>query len=134
MTRRRRLLVFGLLAGLLALGIGAWLLSPRTTVITRENAANLRAGMSLAEVEEILGPERDDSTGPTEGEWLAPEAWMLVGGHTSEIGVVWHSWSSDSVLVLVELDAEGRVARIDILPFRRAQESPLAMLRHWLRL
>ena len=55
MTTRRRLMLFGLLAGLLALGAGGWLLWPRTSAITRENAAKIKAGMSLAEVEAILG-------------------------------------------------------------------------------
>jgi hypothetical protein len=62
MTTRRRLLLFGLLAGSLALGTGAWLFWPRPG-ITRENAAKIQVGMTLAEVEAILGgPSRDEST------------------------------------------------------------------------
>ena len=55
MTTRRRLLLFGLLAGLLALGTGVWLLWPRPSAITSENAAKIQVGMTLAEVEVILG-------------------------------------------------------------------------------
>jgi hypothetical protein len=50
MTTRRRLLVFGLLAGLLALGAGVWFL----WMSVESNA--IRPGMTLAEVTEILGP------------------------------------------------------------------------------
>src|SRR5260370_34353920 len=50
MTTRRRLLVFGLLAGLLWLGTGAWFLWESA------DANTIRPGMTLAEVTEILGP------------------------------------------------------------------------------
>jgi hypothetical protein len=61
MTTRRRLLVFGLLATVTGLSVGgSWLLWLRpTTAITRENAAKIKEGMTLAEVEAILGPERN---------------------------------------------------------------------------
>src|SRR5882724_3097118 len=52
MTTRRRLLVFGPLASLLVLGMrSAW---PRTA-ITRANAARVQKGMTLDQVEAILG-------------------------------------------------------------------------------
>jgi hypothetical protein len=65
MTRRaRRMLLFGLPAAVVAVAVSAWLLWPRTA-ITRENADKIRMGMTLAEVEAILGgPARDESTGP----------------------------------------------------------------------
>jgi hypothetical protein len=60
---RRRLLLFGLLAALLVLGAGAWVVWPRMA-ITPENAAKIKQGMTLAEVESILGgAARDESTG-----------------------------------------------------------------------
>jgi hypothetical protein len=64
MTRRtRRLLLFGLPAGLVAAMLAVWLLWPRTA-ITRENADKIRMGMTLAEVETILGGRaRNEATG-----------------------------------------------------------------------
>src|SRR6516162_7726428 len=60
----RRLLLLCLPVSLAALGLAAWLLWPRTA-ITPENAEKVQRGMTLAEVEAILGgPARDDATGP----------------------------------------------------------------------
>src|SRR3954465_7795793 len=62
-VRRRLCIALGLLGCLLIAGCAAWLLSPRTA-ITQENAARIPAGMTLAEVEAILGGAgRDESTG-----------------------------------------------------------------------
>lgn len=64
----RRLLLLALPVGLLVLAIGVGLLWPRTA-ITRENAAKIEPGMTLAEVEAKLGgPARDETTGPVERE------------------------------------------------------------------
>jgi hypothetical protein len=64
---RRRLLLFGLLATIAILAT-VWLLWPRTA-ITRENAAKIQPGITLADVEKLLGcPDRDESTGPLTGE------------------------------------------------------------------
>jgi hypothetical protein len=52
---RRRLLLFGLAAGLIVLAVGNWLLRPRPTAITEENYGAIRVGMTLEEVEAILG-------------------------------------------------------------------------------
>ena len=54
MTARRRLLVFGLLATLTGLGVGVWLLCPRTA-ITWENYVKIQVGMTLAEGKNLLG-------------------------------------------------------------------------------
>jgi hypothetical protein len=58
---RRRIFLFGLLAGVVAMGIGGWLLrSQPRSVITRENAAKLHVGMTLAEVETIRDGQLGD--------------------------------------------------------------------------
>jgi hypothetical protein len=67
MTRSRRLL-FAVAIAALAIGVWlvwlVWLVWPRSG-ITRENAARIQNGMTLEEVEVILGgPARDDATGP----------------------------------------------------------------------
>ena len=115
MTRRtRRLLLFGLPAGL-ALLIVAWLVWPRTA-ITRENAAKIQTGMTLAQVEQLLdGPARNE-----EGPFI--EAW---GGNPPAA-----FWRSRDVLVCVWLDADGKVAVCQI----HEAESLLDATRRWLGL
>ena len=61
--RIRRVLMFGLPAVTLAGLLAFWLL-PTRTAITRQNAEKIQKGMTLAEVEDILGgPPRDDGFG-----------------------------------------------------------------------
>jgi hypothetical protein len=45
-----------------------------------------------------------------------------------------HIWKSDHVLVLVSVDADGRVANFVSFRQQRAAERPLDMLRRWLGL
>src|SRR5260370_13873313 len=103
---RRRLLVFGLFVGLVAMVAGVWLLWPRTA-ITRVNAAQIQEGMTRQKVEEILGgPMRIEVAGTvrTEGPgtsraihvlkpqvlppehpfWVSAEAWILVAFDENE--------------------------------------------------
>jgi outer membrane protein assembly factor BamE (lipoprotein component of BamABCDE complex) len=120
---RRRLLVFGLLAtmtGLGVLGVGGWLLWPRTA-ITRENAAKIREGMTLAEVEAILGgPPRDETTGPIRFDEVTP------------VRDESRKWWSDRVCIQVIFDENGRVMNADSDSLHRV--GPLDMLRRWLHL
>src|SRR4051812_40868610 len=67
MLTRRRVLVFGIPGAFVAGLVITWLLWPRTA-ITADNAAKVREGMTLAEVEALLGPARDESTGPLAAE------------------------------------------------------------------
>jgi hypothetical protein len=61
LTCRRRLLILAVAGTVVMLAVGAWLFWPRTA-ITRENAAKIQRGMTLAEVEAILGgPARDET-------------------------------------------------------------------------
>src|SRR5262249_60673684 len=52
--RRRRLLLFGLLAVMAALAVAVWLVWPRSA-INRANYERIEQGMTRAEVEAILG-------------------------------------------------------------------------------
>src|SRR4051812_18163811 len=64
MTRRRWLLL-GMVVAAAVLAAGLWLIQPPRSAINGENAAKIRRGMTLAEVEAILGgPPRADSTCP----------------------------------------------------------------------
>jgi hypothetical protein len=109
MTARRCLLVFGLLPGVLALGAGVLLLWPRTA-ITRENAAKIKEGMTLAQVEALLGgPPRSETTGAT----------LTVD--EQPMGALQHfafqlnmnrkpmppKWQSDHVVIAVRFDPDG---------------------------
>lgn len=64
MSRHRRFLVLSFAAVVLGLVVGVWLLLPRTA-ITRENAYCIEPGMTLEQVQLVMGgPPRDESTGP----------------------------------------------------------------------
>ena len=120
MSRRTRRLLLLALPALVALTGGGWLFWPRTA-ITRENAAKIQVGMTLAEVEAILGgPARDE----------APKRQVLV-----KIQSVHHDceWNSDHVSVWVHLDAQGRVTECRAIPVPPAP-GPLERLRRWLGL
>ena len=129
MTTRRRVLVFGLLAGLLALSGGVWLLWPRPG-ITRANAAKIKVGMTLPEVEAILGgPARCEATGEVvvEGEAVVERnAYPRLAFRDAR------TWQSNTVEIWVTFDADERVADIDPIPLRH--ESALELVRRWLRL
>jgi hypothetical protein len=149
MTRRtRRLLLFGLPAGLVAAMLAVWLLWPRTA-ITRENAERIAVGMTLAEVEQILGgPARDEATGPVTADgpgtlWLmAPRKQYLLVDYGARVTVPGAKapapaaprWVSDQVMITVSLDADGRVESCNTIPVRRTEEGPLDRLRRWLGL
>ena len=146
----RRLILFGLLSAFLLMGVGAWILwtRPPPTAITLENASNVRPGMTLNEVELILGgPQRNDSTGPTcicyyeIGENDEPQRtpeWYSCGPtpRAFDCHAWWaaHFWQSDCAWIRIGLTGDGRVEWIIANPCQRVRVSPLAMLRHWLRL
>jgi hypothetical protein len=122
MTRlhRRLFVTVGLLACILVAG-GAWLLWPRT-MITAENAAKIQPGMTVAEVEEILG-------GPARNE--APEVarvHRMLQSVSPDL-----EWTSEQVSVWVRLEGDGHVRACRAIPAPPAQ-GPIATLRRWLRL
>ena len=64
MTVRRYILPIAL-CGLAIVVAGTWLLLPPPSSVTRVNAAKIKEGMELTDVEAILGgPERDETPGP----------------------------------------------------------------------
>ncbi len=134
---RRRLLLIGPPAAFVVLGVGAWLLWPRTA-ITWENASKIREGMTLAEVETLLGgPARDETTGPVVPA-DTPEGWFLLRERmpTPERRAQPEAreWTSEHLMTKTWFDAEDRVVVHAVLVMRRADENPLDMLRRWLRL
>jgi hypothetical protein len=135
---RRRVPLIALFAVLVLVGIAGLTPWPaaRTTAISRENAAKLREGLTVAEVEAILGgPPRDDSTGPLAGDnrdgtastiWFWPQP--LVTRPPPR------AWISDCVAVHVQFDDAGRALSVSCVPLFRMEEGPLATLRRWLHL
>lgn len=140
MTRPRRRLLLALFAVVMLLVLGVWLHWTKPfSAITRENAAKIKDGMTLAEVEAILGgPPRDETTGPVireePPEFAPPDA----RGRSFRITIVnlrQHlEWHSDQVRIWVHFDSHGRVTDFTHFPTHRAEESPLALLRRWLHL
>jgi hypothetical protein len=145
LTMRRRLLRLAPLAFAVLL-TGIWLLWPRTA-ITRENAAKLEVGMTLAAVEAILGgPARDESTGV-----LAPEMDDTIKDAderlflaTIEVEVFEREaggdlpdvqrkrlWVSDQVMVRVCHDDGNRVVNIAAMPVQRIRETVADTVRRW---
>ena len=134
---RRRLLLFGLLAGLLALGASAWMLRPLASVITRENAAKIQVGMTLAEVEALPGgPARNDTTGSSlffddQPSRMLHEHNIMLACEATPPPMEWYS---DRIVIFVVFDPEVHVSACHYLFLRRVDESPLDMLRRRLRL
>ncbi len=133
MLRRRRFLflALSLAAVMVGLPMGMWLM-PRlpSTAITRENAERIESGITLGDVERILGgPARDECSGPVkddEGGFNTidfPPDDDLTGTAQSM------QWKSDRVSVTIDLDAHNRVICCDIAAIRR--ETLLETLRRW---
>jgi hypothetical protein len=143
---RHRVLLFVLLATVASAVVAGGLLWPRTT-ITRPNAQRIEKGMTLAEVESILGgPARNDTTGPVVPEdvddLLAPDSayccklGMLrhVEADAANIAFRYREWESDHVKILVVFNLDGHVTHSYSCPLHRVSDSPLNTFRRWLHL
>jgi hypothetical protein len=129
---RRRLLLVALSAALLMLGAGAVVLWPRPSAIVQENAAKIQKGMTLAEVEELLGgPARNESGLPDNfindafvngEEYLSPRPRPFNDKR----------WASPGFVVLVDFDDTGHVIRHSYMSFD-VDRSILDKLRRLLR-
>jgi hypothetical protein len=102
---RRRLLVLAGLAMIVA--GGALVLWPRQDPLTRENYEAIRDGMTRAEIEAILGPAGDYSTGPTQRFMSVEDA--IAQAHQDSFSLQSRelAWSSNMVMVRVEFDSRG---------------------------
>jgi hypothetical protein len=142
---RRRFLFLSLAAVVVVLAV-AWLLWPRTA-ITRENAAKIQVGMTLAEVRAILGGKpRDESNGRLDLEESEDLPDLLRHARVRQWidcatqadfdpdGGARGKWQSNEVVVYIWWDAAGTVQDCSVFPLRRTPESPLAMVRRWLGL
>jgi hypothetical protein len=149
MTRRRLFLVAAF-AVLVLVGIAAWVLWPTATTITRASFAQIHLGMTLEEVETVLGgPARDESTmpwvidGPVPAKLGEPNH-LTVGRHVASIAVYTKvgrhifsrkQWNSGRLDILVDFDETERVSAKHIIRLKPADEGEvLSTLRRWLRL
>jgi len=124
MTKRtRRFLLFGLLAGALALGACVWLVWPAPSPISWVNNQKIHEGMSLSEVEAVLGgPARRDTTRPFS---------VCFTGHRGTADPT-KEWVSDEIWIMVYLDADNRVQHHDAVAVMR--ESLFDRICRWLGL
>lgn len=68
--------------------------------ITREAAAELRPGMTLAEVEAVIGVPAGDYSGGTA---------LPAPGSTLVFPPSWHEWIAEDVCIQAEFDEQGRL-------------------------
>jgi hypothetical protein len=130
---RKRLRLFALIAGIVALVAFAWLLGSRTptTAITPANAAKIRNGMTVGEVEAVLGgPARDECTGP-----IVYDASVGRVSHSLPENGLINIWQSDTVQLSVVF-RDGVVVYHSPLPVHRVDvdASVFDRLRGWLGL
>jgi SmpA / OmlA family len=129
MTRRRHLLLT-LPVALVLVAAGGWLLWPRpASAITRENAAKINVGMTLAEVEAVLGgPARDEATGA-----IAMDNLEVVEHHPGPEERE-SLWTTNQLIISVWFDGHGLVTSSHAIPVCVENESLLEVLRRWLGL
>jgi hypothetical protein len=110
---RRR--IDALVVGLLVLGIAALLAWPQPDRVTQENFDRIRPAMTRAEVEAILGPPGDYTTGP-----VTNSALKQYLGHGT-----WLDWQTDTAWVTIVLDEPGGVAQTRFVKWARLEQGPL---------
>ena len=137
MSKRLRWLLGLTLLAVAGTAVFAYLLYPRSA-INRENFEKIREGMTLAEVEAILGGEqRDESTGflMTIGEKedgiLIP---AMVGPMTISSRDRIQVWANDYAVIRMDFGWDGRIRSSQFWAVRPAEESLIGLLRRWLRL
>ena len=135
MKSRRPLLLVVLFTGSLVLGAGAWVLWPRPSAITVENAEKIRTGMSLAEVETLLGgPPRDETTaaGPLDSKSGRRHRIERNPHYLPKDAVM--TWSSNTVVLCISANASGEITQCECRIFSFNPESRINMIRRRLHL
>jgi hypothetical protein len=130
--RSRNLPVVLALAAVTLVGVGVFALWPEQNRITLENFDRIRKGMSMADVEGILGPPGDYSNGPVNYDGSAMVYFVPAEG-TSVV-----HWTGDAGFGRVYFDSSGKVDDQVFEPGRREKQSPIDNLlwrakRQWRR-
>jgi hypothetical protein len=127
---RRGLLLFGLLLGSLALGASVWLLWPRSA-INAENAAKIQGGMTVSEVEAILGgPSRDETAGRGVAIYPGPG---MVGWELFFEDLTVAEWLSEECGIWIAFEKK-RVVDKKVADVTLRDETMLEMFLRWLGL
>jgi outer membrane protein assembly factor BamE (lipoprotein component of BamABCDE complex) len=125
-TRRRLLLV--MIATALALTAGVWLAWPRPrSAINRDNAAKIEAGMTVAQVNALLGGPGRDEGGDFTVHYVESSDRVIPDDCN-----VW-LWVSAECGVMVYF-RDDRVCHVSVGESTRREESLPAKLRRWLGL
>jgi hypothetical protein len=134
---RRWKLIAALALGVLALvAVGAFVLWPQTDRITQENCERIHSGMSQTNVEAILGPPGDNTSGPIETEW--DPNWTVPNSVATKPYGAWPLWDkddyqggwfSDTRVLYVVFDSNAKVRWVQDHKVTRLKQSPLDNLR-----
>jgi hypothetical protein len=140
MTRRQLLLLL-VAAALMLCATAGWVvwLTTAHTAITRQHAASVQAGMTLAEVEEILG---DRARAELSGSGLILDSTEQPNSGFHQHGLMLHShatprpieWQSDEVVISVQFSIDARVSSCYYLYTCRADDNIVAVVRRSMRL
>jgi hypothetical protein len=114
-NRKRRILTFAATVLVIA-GVGVFALLPQPDRITPENFDRILDGMSLLEVDSVLGPSGDYTTGPIT--IVVPEWGLGVPAKNT-----YYEWTSDSDSILIGFDTSGEVVDKEHLLVRRLDGS-----------
>ncbi len=101
-------LTFGLVVGILAASIAGC----GDQRINKANYEKLAKGMTLKEVEAILGPGTKQSQGDGSGMGLQVGVDVTMGGQSSTRRTDTYEWESGARKITVFMDASGKVAEI----------------------
>jgi outer membrane protein assembly factor BamE (lipoprotein component of BamABCDE complex) len=113
---------------LAVLGTGVWFLMAPRSSITQANADKIQEGMTLEEVETILGgPARDEATELTAFHAIDIRSNTVVTNPPRD-------WVTDRVVVRVRFDPLGRVGDVVTLDNARLRESRIDVVRRWMGL
>jgi hypothetical protein len=129
MRRRKLLTAFAGLAVLLA--AGALVLWPRPDRITRDNFDRIKEGMTAAQVEAIVGPAGDCTTGPRIAlEPPGPDRCCQPDPAHPVLAPTYASWITDKESVWIEFTpATGRVQEKHLMPVASYSNGVLDDLR-----
>jgi outer membrane protein assembly factor BamE (lipoprotein component of BamABCDE complex) len=141
MQKRTYLFAISMIAVLGAIGLSYWLFRSREpSAITRENALKIKPGMTLKEVEKILGgPARFDYDGvvTSEGATFDQEdrkAVRRLQQPVPKTAVRTLRWGSGTITIDIHFDAEGRCLPFGYMLHQPAPETLIEMIRRKLGL
>jgi hypothetical protein len=127
--RRRKLVTAVVLVVVVAVGV--FVLWPRTDRIIRENFDRIQPGMSLAEVEVILGPPGDYTTGPidpwhvsVQRRWSADEVKWLANEEERNAPI----WTTDTAAAQVYFGPSGEAVDAIYIAWTKQAQGPVDYL------